>query len=305
MFTTVIIICAVVLLFSVIAIISKSGKNGTNTVDQKLAENLAVAEKIIGNYTAKVQSGGSYILYDEPSHRILLNKEVVDSTTLKYYRTTENEARHYYLLEIMDENAVVVFKLGVFNQDMYVSVKNFFIENLNLQQSNLTPQEIYANRMGTLISTMGQPTKVIRIEPNNFDKQIIVFEEQKVIHILGKEYKMGDILGCTYDDSSYVKKGDIISTSTTKTSTGNMLGRAVVGGALLGSTGAIIGGATANKNTTTVSKQGDDKTIHNYTVIINVNDLSSPVIRIACGKSLELVNEIVGLMNVIVSRNTN
>lgn len=305
MFVTVIVICAVVLLVSIIAITNKSGKSGTSTIDQTIARNLALSEQKIGNYTAKVQSGAGYILYDAPTHRIILNKEVIDSSSLKYYRATENEERHYYLFEVLDDNGVVVYKLGVFNLDMYTQVKEFFIDNLNLTHANLTPKEIYANKMEALINTCGQPTKVIQIESNHFDKQIIVFEEHNLIRILGKEYKMNDILDCTYDDSSYVKKGDIVSNSTTKTSTGSMLGRAAVGGAVFGTAGAVLGGATAKKNTTTVSKQGADETIHNYTVSITVNSLSSPVIKIECGKKLDLVNEIVGLMNVIIKRNNS
>ena len=45
-----------------------------------------------------------------------------------------------------------------------------------------------------------------------------------------------------------------------------------------------------------------DKTEHDYTVIINVDSISEPVIRIHTGRDGKLTNEIVGLMNVIISR---
>ena len=307
MFTATMVICALVLLICIIVIINKSNSDGTNTtnqIEQKVAHNLAVAEQKMGSYTAKVRSGLVYILYDEPTHRILLNREIIDSTRVKFYRTTENDARHYYLLEIFDEDGIGIFKQGLYDLDMYSQVKEFFLNNLNLSPI-IAPQEIYVNKMKDLISELGEPTKLIPIEPDNFTKQIIVFEDKKILHILGKEYKMSDILGCSYNDSAYVKKGDIISTSTTKTDTGNMVGRAVIGGALLGTTGAVIGGSTANKNTTTVSKQESDRLIHNYTITINVDSLTSPVITIECGNRIDLVNEIIGLMNVIIKRNQN
>lgn len=42
MFVTVIVICAVVLLISIIAIANKSSNHGTNTIDQTIAKNLAL-----------------------------------------------------------------------------------------------------------------------------------------------------------------------------------------------------------------------------------------------------------------------
>jgi hypothetical protein len=78
------------------------------------------------------------------------------------------------------------------------------------------------------------------------------------------------------------------------------LGRSVVGSVLGGTAGAIIGGTTAQQKTEYI--QEDDRTIHDYTVIININSISNPVIRIHTGRDGKLTNEIVGLMNVIISR---
>ena len=110
---------------------------------------------------------------------------------------------------------------------------------------------------------------------------------------------MNDILSCTFSDSPKVIKGKV--TQETKTNSGNMVKRAVVGDVLLGGAGAVIGGSTASKTTTTI--QEADKTYHNYTVIININNLSEPIMRIELGEDGKTVNEIVGLMNVIINRN--
>ena len=80
-----------------------------------------------------------------------------------------------------------------------------------------------------------------------------------------------------------------------------MAGRAVVGGILTGGAGAVIGGATAKK--TTVSKQSSDKVYHDYTILINVDSLSDPIIKIPMGSDGKTVNEIVAMMNVIIHRN--
>ena len=80
-----------------------------------------------------------------------------------------------------------------------------------------------------------------------------------------------------------------------------MAKRAIVGGVLTGGVGAVVGGATARKETTV--KQENDKVIHDYTVIVNINSLSEPIVKIPLGSDGAKVNEIVGLMNVIISRN--
>ena len=111
------------------------------------------------------------------------------------------------------------------------------------------------------------------------------------------------ILGCTFSDNPQVKKGEVKYSSTTKTNNANMIGRAVVGGVLAGGAGAVIGGTTAAKDTVTVATHANDTVIHDYTVVINVNSFSNPVVRIPLGKDGAKVNEIVGLMNVIINAN--
>lgn len=160
----------------------------------------------------------------------------------------------------------------------------------------LTP--IYNAEKGKLIEKYGEPDKTIVLEELNLSKEIIAFGKVNRIWLLGKDLPMRDIISCTFNDNQHIEKGKV--SYETKTNTGNMAKRAVVGGVLLGGTGAVIGGATANKNT--VVNQENDKIIHDYTVIININSLSDPIVRIPLGKDGTKVNEIVGLMNVIINR---
>lgn len=157
---------------------------------------------------------------------------------------------------------------------------------------------IYNSEKEKLISKYGEPDKTIVLEELNLSKEIIAFGKVNRIWLLGKDLPMNDIISCTFNDNQRVEKGKV--SYETKTSTGNMAKRAVVGGVLLGGTGAVIGGATAKKET--IVNQEDDKIIHDYTVIININSLSDPIVRIHLGKDGAKVNEIVGLMNVIINR---
>lgn len=204
---------------------------------------------------------------------------------------------------------LTIFITGIISSSIHGEHKRKILERENkikgeIEESKrkaeidrITP--IYNNAKAELISNHGEPDKSISLEELNIDKEIIAFGETNHIWILGKMYPMTDIINCTFTDNPRVEKGSI--TYETKTKTGNMAKRALVGGALVGGAGAIVGGTTAKKETTAI--QSEDKTYHNYTVIINVNSLSDPIIRIPLGEDGKTVNEIVGLFSVIINRN--
>lgn len=148
------------------------------------------------------------------------------------------------------------------------------------------------------IGENGTPDKSIIIDELDFNSEIHAYESSKKVFILGKEYSFKDIISCTFSDNPRITKGKV--TAITKSNTGDVIGRSIVGDVIGGSAGAIIGGTSAKKHTEYI--QEDDKTIHDYTVIININSIADPIIRIHTGERGKLTNEIVGLMNVIISR---
>lgn len=154
------------------------------------------------------------------------------------------------------------------------------LEKARKQAEKEKQEQIYNSEKEKLIEKYGEPDKTIVVEELNLSKEIIAFGKVNRIWLLGKDLPMGDIISCTFNDNQRIEKGKV--SYETKTSTGNMAKRAVVGGVLLGGTGAVIGGATAKKNT--VVNQENDKLIHDYTVIININSLSDPIIRIPLEK---------------------
>lgn len=159
--------------------------------------------------------------------------------------------------------------------------------------------EKYNSLKQQFLTTNGTPTKSIVIDELDLNSEIHVYEQTKKVFILGKEYSFKDIMSCTYSDNPRVIKGKV--TAVTKSSNGSVIGRSIVGDVVAGPAGAIIGGTTAKKNTEYI--QEDDKTVHDYTVIININSIAEPIIRIHTGERGKLTNEIVGLMNVIITRN--
>jgi len=141
-------------------------------------------------------------------------------------------------------------------------------------------------------------TKVISVNGGDISSDIAVFSTSKKLLILGKEYDFKDVIDCTVYDDSFVKEGNVYYE--TRMSTGDMIGRALVGGALAGSIGAVIGGVTAKRDVYVF--QEDNKIIHDYTVVINVNDIKSPIINIRCWDNEKLANDIVDLMNVVIGQ---
>ena len=168
----------------------------------------------------------------------------------------------------------------------------------NREEELKAKTEAYNNQMQQFLTLNGTPDKTIILEKLDLSSEIHVYEKSKKVFILGKEYAFKDVISCTFSDSPRIVKGKI--TAVTKSKNGSVNGRSIVGDDEAGPAGAIIGGVTAKKNTEYI--QEDDKTIHDYTVIINMNSISDPIIRIHTGEKGRLTNEIVGLMNVIISR---
>ncbi len=219
-----------------------------------------------------------------------------------------NNYRYYWDEQAMPFAIIIVlgFFLAVFHWNYKESEAQSEARQKRSQELKAKQEEVLQTRIipaynksrTELINKYGNPVKAFVLEQYNLNKEIIAFEESKRIWICGNDFPMKSILSCTFKDDQTVVKGQI--TSTTKTNSGNMVKRAVVGDVLLGGAGAIIGGSTASKST--ITTQENDKVVHDYTVVINVDSLSEPIIRVHIGSNEKTVNEIVGLMNVIINR---
>lgn len=154
-------------------------------------------------------------------------------------------------------------------------------------------------KIETYKTQFGKCTKAISNPHDSMRDYIRVYEESSVILINDVKYRFDEIIGYNLTDNSKVIKGEL--SSSTSTSSPSAIGRAVVGAALGGVAGAVIGGTTAKQKTE--FKQGEDKTIHDFTVNINVNRLSEPLVKIHIGNNEDLSNEISALINAIVARN--
>ena len=128
---------------------------------------------------------------------------------------------------------------------------------------------------------------------------VLLLEEARIIVICNQIFNFKDIIGCSVTDDSTVEKGSIEYETTQSTS--DIISRAAIGDLLWKDKGAIIAGTTAPKKT--IVTQTEDKIYHDYTIIVNVNRLSSPIVRIPCKSNNALVEELIGLLNVIIKQN--
>lgn len=129
-------------------------------------------------------------------------------------------------------------------------------------------------------------------------KKIIIITSSE-LHIIPFDSIMG------YDIVDKNKSSVPLCSATTtiiKTDTGDMVKRAVIGGAVAGGVGAILGGLTAQKTTTqSISNIYDN--IPEIEVVIKINDLISPTIKIPFEDNGKTAKEFAESLNVIIKRN--
>ena len=163
-------------------------------------------------------------------------------------------------------------------------------------------------KLDSLVTSFGPCTSDILLGDNqyNYQDHMFLFEDTSTLLLRGEEIPFSKILGFSLnDDTTQITQNHTGYESVTKTSTGNMLGRAVVGGVLLGGVGAFAGASTAKKETTTKPTINKTKsmTLHHYIIYINIDDLRNPTREIDLGADTYKAQNIANLFNIIVQRN--
>lgn len=166
------------------------------------------------------------------------------------------------------------------------------------EQKEIDKRE-YERKKMELTEKYGQIDKEIVLSENNIKNAILAFSKTSRIWLAGNDLPMSCVLSCSLSDNSKIIKGR--ATIQSQTNTGDMAKRAVVGGVLLGGAGALAGSVTAKRDGTIL--QEEDNIIHNYTVLVNIDSLSNPIVQLQCASNRLLADEIVGLLNVIINRN--
>lgn len=232
------------------------------------------------------------------------NKNVISILVLVFFAFmgggsfSEGELKFYGILLVVGVIVCIIVSVIQGNKDQKEKIR----KDKEKEETERRKTNQYNEDLHNLSIEYGEITNKIEFKDKSKYNCILIFAETKKAWIIGHAYDFKDIIGCSLSDNSHIEKGTV--TYETKTSTGSMLGRAVVGGVLTGGVGAVIGGATAKKNTVAVP-QGNDKMIHDYTVLVNINSLTTPIVRVRCGSDGAKANDIVAIMNVIIRQNNN
>lgn len=176
----------------------------------------------------------------------------------------------------------------------------------NREQWREKQEAEYNTQRTKLIGRLGECVLDIDLgdyEEYDVNTHVMLFESSQIIRIKAQEYKFSDILGYSLVDDA-TSETITTSTGTAKTSTGSMLGRAVVGGVLTGGLGVVAGAATAKKNISD-NATSQTTTTHKYTLYINVNSLQEPTIALKIGYNVSKAQKLAGAINVIIERNKN
>lgn len=151
-----------------------------------------------------------------------------------------------------------------------------------------------------LIAEYGKPDRVIR--PNDLTDYgyFALFVNHKVIYINDIAFPFADIASYKLVDNCQITKGDISGSITTSADTKDVVISSLAGDFWGGKTGAIIGGATAQKHSSVNLVQNNDTLVHDYTLLINLKGINREGIEMHIGDDWRLAAELEHLFDQII-----
>jgi len=154
--------------------------------------------------------------------------------------------------------------------------------------------------LNKLIAKYGQPDRVIR--PNDLTDYgyFALFVNHKVIYINDIAFPFADIASYKLVDNCQITKGDISGSITTSADTKDVVISSLAGDFWGGKTGAIIGGATAQKHSSVNLLQNNDTLVHDYTLLINLKGINREGIEMHIGDDWRLAAELEHLFDQII-----
>lgn len=138
---------------------------------------------------------------------------------------------------------------------------------------------------------------------HSLSTHLYFYEDSNMAIIEGEHIAFDKILSCCLTDNQQT----ISITSgknDTRTSTSSAIGRALVGGVLMGGVGALAGATTAKKETN-INTTTKHTTTHDFVIYLNVDDITNPQRILKFGADAKSANTAASVFNLIISRNSN
>lgn len=149
------------------------------------------------------------------------------------------------------------------------------------------------------VCTLCVPRRVDAIEGT-----LRVYEESRIMVLDDKVIvKFEDIRACEVTNiADKISPNHQSSVSETRVSGKSMIGRAVVGAAVAGPVGAIIGGTTAKRVTSTKENMFSGIRFNFFYLNVYLNDLSTPMYQMACGREIDRATKMENAINAIIGK---
>lgn len=222
----------------------------------------------------------------------ILNREGL----LKIVKEKKNKNEHYEnnIVNLVQVYGVLTKNIPYYYEPMWQMTYSRICESYQISLINSNGE---LNRKEAVARFMSEDEfgKSFR----KIDKSFLIFESSKTVFFEGNSYKFKDIISFeVFDNSKTIYSA---SSAISSTNTGSMLGRAAMGGILFGGIGAAIGGVTAKKE---IQISGSSTyTTHDYEIVITVNSLSTPTVKLSLLGQQDIVQEITSILLIILERN--
>ena len=173
------------------------------------------------------------------------------------------------------------------------------------QQKVESTQSQIDNAIELLTEKYGIPDRVIR--PNDLTDYgyFALFVNHKVIYINDIAFPFADIASYKLVDNCQITKGNISGSVTTSVDTKDVVLSSLAGDFWGGKTGAIIGGATAQKHSSVNLTQNNDTLVHDYTLLINLKGINREGIEMHIGDDWRLAAELEHLFDQIIKESNS
>jgi len=155
--------------------------------------------------------------------------------------------------------------------------------------------------MDALVPQFGKPDRTFRILDDSVKNSFMLFSGGKVFYYGGQVVPFNHVIGCEITDDSYTTVSGT-KQEVTRSSNGNVVGRALVGGLIAGPAGAIIGGVTSKKETEVIDNT-QSVIHHHYYVIIRLSNTQQPILKVDCSVFGDIAEEIKGLVLGLLAEN--
>ena len=201
-------------------------------------------------------------------------------------------------------------KIGAFSRTK-IAGEMFICENCLSMCSNIIVPYIRNKSIADVKNDIARMNQYPQFAPTHQFGRLLFDGNNKLWKAPGYPvYRFADI-----NDFDVVEERDVqsISYSTQRTKTKGGLGRALVGGALFGVPGAIVGGVTAKRKAVTIGNTSSTN-IEYFTQLgirIMLNDINTPSITInfidtkmqvsRCERIVEEVNNAAGFLNIVLN----